>query len=77
MKQKMYIITGANGHLASTIIRYLVKQDCIIRGLILPAENNQNSSKVTYYKGDITKPETLSEIFSDTENYDVYVIHAA
>lgn len=77
MRQKMYIITGANGHLASTIIRYLVKQDCIIRGLILPAESNQNSSNVTYYKGDITKPETLSEIFSDTENYDVYVIHAA
>lgn len=77
MKSKMYIITGANGHLASTIIRYLVKQDCVIRGLILPTESNHNSKYVTYYKGDITKPETLSEIFSDTENYDVYVIHAA
>ncbi|MCM1227227.1 MAG: NAD-dependent epimerase/dehydratase family protein [Clostridium sp.] len=77
MKPKMYIITGANGHLASTIIRYLIKQDCVIRGLILPTESNHNSKSVTYYKGDITKPETLSEIFSDTENYDVYVIHAA
>ena len=27
MKQ-LYIITGAKGHLASTIIRYLRKQDC-------------------------------------------------
>ncbi|MCM1225670.1 MAG: NAD-dependent epimerase/dehydratase family protein [Lachnospiraceae bacterium] len=77
MKQKMYIITGANGHLASTIIRYLVKQDCLIRGLILPSEENRDRKNITYYKGDITKPETMDEIFSGTEDYDVYVIHTA
>ena len=31
--KRLYIITGANGHLASTIIRYLKDTDCEIRGL--------------------------------------------
>lgn len=77
MKEKLYIITGANGHLASTIIRYLKREACFVRGLILPQEENQNSGNVTYYRGDVTAPETLKEIFSGLEPYDVTVIHAA
>lgn len=77
MKQKLYLVTGANGHLASTIIRYLKKEQALVRGLIVPCEQNQDSENVTYYRGDITAPETLQEIFSGLEPYDVTVIHAA
>lgn len=77
MMKKLYIITGANGHLASTIIKYLKKEDCIIRGLILPSEENVDNGNVKYYKGDITKEDTLQEIFSKTEDSEVIVIHAA
>jgi dihydroflavonol-4-reductase len=78
MKNKrLYIITGAKGHLASTIIRKLRKQDCQIRGLILPEENGRNDEQITYYEGDVTKPETLDAIFSDIENRETIVIHAA
>lgn len=72
-----YIITGANGHLAQTIVRKLRNEDCTIRGLILPSESNQDSGNVTYYKGDITKPDSLREIFSDIEGDCTIVIHAA
>ena len=75
--KKLYIITGANGHLASTIIKYLKKEDCLIRGLILPSEVNKDNGNIKYYKGDITKEDTLQEIFSNTEGYEVIVIHAA
>lgn len=34
--KRVYIITGAAGHLAGTIIQYLRKTECEIRGLILP-----------------------------------------
>lgn len=34
--KKMYIITGATGHLGNTIIRMLKKTDIAVRGLILP-----------------------------------------
>lgn len=41
-----YIITGANGHVAQTIIRRLKNEDCSIRGLLLPSEDNQDSDTV-------------------------------
>lgn len=75
--KRLYIITGAKGHLASTIIRYLRNEDCHIRGLILPTERGKDDKQLTYYKGDITKPETLEAIFADTECNEVIVIHAA
>lgn len=75
--KRLYIITGAKGHLASTIIRYLRNEDCHIRGLILPTEEGEDDRQLTYYKGDITIPETLEHVFSDTECNEVIVIHAA
>lgn len=77
MNKTVYIVTGANGHLASTIIRYLLRQDCLIRGLLLPSEENTDQAKVTYYKGDITVPESMEPIFSGLEESNVTVIHAA
>ncbi|MCR5351880.1 MAG: NAD-dependent epimerase/dehydratase family protein [Bacteroidales bacterium] len=77
MKKKLYIITGANGHLASTIIRYLAQDDCLVRGLLLPTEQHEDSEKISYFKGDITDVASLERIFSDTDRYEVTVIHAA
>lgn len=75
--KRLYIITGAKGHLASTIIQYLRNEDCHIRGLILPTEDGEDDRKITYYRGDVSKPETLEAVFSDIECNEVIVIHAA
>ena len=75
--KRLYIITGAKGHLASTIIRYLRYEDCHIRGLILPTESGEDDRQLTYYRGDVTKPETLQSVFSNAECNEVVVIHAA
>ncbi len=75
--KRLYIITGANGHLAGTIIRYLRGTDCAIRGLILPSESADDDRQVTYYKGDVTKQETLAALFSGAGQYETIVIHAA
>lgn len=75
--ERMYIITGARGHLASTIIRYLRETPCRIRGLILPTEEGEDDGQITYYHGDITSPPSLEAIFTGLEGYDVIVIHAA
>ena len=74
---KLYIITGAAGHLADTIIRYLRKTDCLIRGLILPTEYRKDTEKVKYYRGDVTIPESMEDVFAESEKYETYVIHAA
>lgn len=75
--KRLYIITGAAGHLAGTIIRYLRNTDCHIRGLILPSEKGEDDRQITYYRGDITKMESLEGIFSDFECNEVIVIHVA
>ena len=75
--RELYIITGAKGHLASTIIKYLREKDCDIRGLVLPFEKAESDDRVTYYKGDITDMSSLEDIFSYTDDKEVTVIHAA
>lgn len=75
--KRVYIITGAVGHLASTIIKYLRNTDCHIRGLILPSESGEDDRQITYYKGDITKKESLEGIFSGLECNEVIVVHTA
>lgn len=75
--QRLYIITGAVGHLASTIIKYLKRENCSIRGLILPTENGVDEKNIKYYKGDITKEDSLEEIFSNIEECEVIVLHTA
>lgn len=72
-----YIITGANGHVAQTIIRKLKNEDCVIRGLLLPSENNLDSGNVTYFKGDVTEPESMRDIFAGIDAKNTVVIHAA
>lgn len=73
----MFIITGAAGHLGSTIIRELIKEDVTVRGLVLPGEEKVYADKVTYFEGDITVPESMEPIFRQTEGFEVYCIHTA
>ncbi len=75
--KKVYIITGACGHLGNTIIRKLVNRDMEIRGLILPHEKAQTFPGVTYYKGDVRNTATLKPVFENCGGRDVYVIHTA
>ena len=35
---RIYIVTGANGHLGGTIVRMLRRAGATVRGLVLPAE---------------------------------------
>ncbi len=75
--KRLYIITGAKGHLASTIIRYLKDTDCEIRGLILPSEQGIDHECISYFKGDISDIKSMQEIFTNLKGYKVVVIHAA
>ena len=48
--KKMYIVTGADGHLGGTVVRMLEQEDCLGRGLILPGEEGVNRGNVVYYR---------------------------
>lgn len=75
--KRLYIITGANGHLGNTIISLLSNTACEIRGLILPQETCIDHDNVHYIHGDICDMDSLAPLFYDIVDKEVYVIHTA
>lgn len=77
MNGTLYILTGAAGHLAETILRMLANTNCMVRGLLLPGEKGFAGENITYVTGDVTKPETLDPLFENTGCAKVIVLHCA
>ena len=82
--KNIYIITGANGFLGNNIVRLLEKDNNNeIRALILPNDKTDalKGLKCEKFYGDVTKIETLKDIFnideSVKEKANIYVIHCA
>jgi dihydroflavonol-4-reductase len=79
--KKIYIVTGAAGFLGNNIIRKLEQnKDNEIRALVLPQEKTVSLEGLNckIYKGDVTKKESLDEIFNIGESdAEIYVIHCA
>lgn len=72
-----WIVTGAAGHLGSTIVRLLEERGTEVRGLILPGESAADQSHTRYFTGDVTQPETLVPLFEGTDPAHTVVIHTA
>lgn len=75
--KKIFLVTGACGHLGSTILRQLSARGEEARGLILPKEQACDTDDIHYYKGDVTKLESLRPFFAGLSDREVYVIHTA
>lgn len=78
--QKIYIVTGANGFLGNNIVRILAKDpNNQIRALVSSLDRAEalQGIKCDIFAGDVTKPESLKEIFDVPANSQVYVIHCA
>ena len=75
--KKLYVITGANGHLGNTLVRLLSRRHETVRGLVLPGETPEQFEGVTYLEGDVRNQESLRPLFEHTEDYAVLVIHTA
>lgn len=82
--KNIYIITGANGFLGNNIVRLLEKNnENEIRALVLPKDKIDalKGLKCEKFFGDVTKIETLKDIFnideSIKEKTNIYVIHCA
>lgn len=76
----IYIVTGANGFLGNNIVRALnQKPNCQVRALV-SSMNRVDALKgldCEIFEGDVTKPETLTDIFTVPDGAKVYVIHCA
>ncbi|MFI3238721.1 MAG: NAD-dependent epimerase/dehydratase family protein [Lachnospiraceae bacterium] len=75
MKQEIYIVTGANGHLGGMIVKQLLADNCRVRGLVLTNEVHDNLNGVEYFYGDVRDINSLEPLFSG--NQELSVIHTA
>ena len=73
----IYIVTGARGHLGSTLLRLLQNTDAEVRGLVLPRETAKNHHNIRYYTGDVRNPDSLRPLLENTHGLPVWVIHTA
>lgn len=78
--QAIYIVTGANGFLGNNIVRKLTQDSQNEVRALVSSQNRANALEglnCKIYVGDVTRPETLEEIFDFPDNAEVYVIHCA
>ena len=79
MKNRIFIVTGAMGHLGNTIVQELVSRSETIRALALPGDQSTSfdSPLVTVCYGDVRDRASLEPIMSVPEGYETYAVHAA
>lgn len=74
----IFVVTGASGHLGNTLVNELVKNNKSVRAFILQSDKVVfNLSKEDIYYGDVTKKETLKEVFKTKKDEELIVIHCA
>ena len=77
---RVYIVTGAAGHLGGTLVRLLLQAGAQVRGLILPDELTSPAAKgadMTYIRGDVRDKRSLEPLFDGTDGQEVVVFHTA
>ena len=78
--KRLYIITGANGHLGRNIVERLLKAGHEVRAFILQGEEMPrfpNDDLMTVYSGNVCDIDSMAPLFANSAGREVIVIHAA
>lgn len=74
---KLYLITGAAGHLGSTIVRRLLELNKDVRGLVLTNEKHLPKGSIEICYGDVRSKDSLTAFFDNPQQKELIVIHCA
>jgi dihydroflavonol-4-reductase len=76
---KVWIVTGASGHLGNTVIRRLVMQGAHVRALIIEKERPEALRGINceVISGNILDRQSLEPLFAGLEDKEIYVLHLA
>jgi len=77
MEDKLYLITGATGHLGSTLVKKLLDNNENIRALILKNDIENAPKDVQICIGDITDKDSMKEFFAVKDYRHTTLIHCA
>ena len=74
--EKLYVITGAAGHLGRVILQELIKAGQTVRALVLPGEPHIPDAAEIFW-GDVCDPESIRPCFENLNGRELVVIHCA
>ena len=75
--KKIYLVTGATGHLGNTLVKKLLERGECVRALTLAGEKGMRHFGALYYEGDVRDKESLRAFFSHKDDEELFLIHAA
>lgn len=76
--ESIYLITGAAGHLGSTIVKMLLEKKQKIRALVLTGDKFPfENSNIDIFYGDVRDKESLIPFFQGIDNFESICIHCA
>lgn len=74
---ELYLVTGAAGHLGSTLVIKLLELGKKIRVLVLPDEKNIPKGRLEVCRGDVSDKAGLAQFFDNPNNDELILIHCA
>ena len=78
-KERIWLVTGASGHLGNTLVRKLLAQDQKVRALVLEEERPKalEGLKLEVVSGDVSVASSLDPFFAGLEDKEIMVLHMA
>ena len=76
-KRKLYLLTGASGHLGTALLDELLRRGERVRCLVLPGEENDIDNGAEIYAGDVRDEASLVSFFADASDYYTVLLHCA
>ncbi len=78
-KDRIWLVTGASGHLGNTVIRKLLSRGEEVRAFILEKERPKalEGLSAEVVSGDVTDPASLEPLFTGLGGKEIYVLHLA
>jgi dihydroflavonol-4-reductase len=74
--ERLYLVTGAAGHLGSAVVRKLTERGKSVRVLVLPGEKHIPKNTEVFY-GDVRNVHSLVPCFENQNHREFIVIHCA